>query len=653
MTTSTPLPHMHQIKARFAPAALLMAFAGLAMVPVPVVANDASPESQSPSSTIVEPRATDGDRRLISEFLIDFLRENPDLPEARSVLEATLTLTSTPTGFVAPREDAPTVTLKLSEIAEHEAPYFYDSALATIAPAIVSQLQRLGLIGIYAEPDPAQIRVVAGEIVDNRRPGDTTLRYLITTGIVTEVRTVAQGDRIPETEAVNNPIHRRIIERSPIRPASEATERSTDLLIGKRIDDHVFFLNRHPGRRVDVAVAATGEEPGAVSLDYLVTENRPWLVFAQVSNTGTSETSDWRQRFGFIHNQLTNSDDIFSVEYLTANFEDVHAVITSYERPLFDPRLRGRIYGSYYEYTASDVGQARADFAGKGWSIGAEVIGNVAQFSDFFLDAFAGLRYDWIRVENDLADITDREVFVLGYLGLRAEQNRDASQTAVSAQLEYSLNGVDGDSVNELGRLDADDRWLTLQASANHSFYLEPLFDRTLAEGTSLAHEIALQVRGQYAFDNRLVPNYQQVAGGLYTVRGYPEAVVAGDSIILATAEYRWHIPRGLSPNPAAGEFFGTPFRFVPQFQYGPTDWDFIIRTFVDVGRVWQSDRISGLEKDQTLVGAGIGAELAISRNLNARVDLGWALEEIRDASGRKEVDRGDFEVHLVVTVVF
>lgn len=629
------------------PVGVLIACSGLGVAPSATFAQEQTP------SALPAPVETDGERRLISQFSIGFVRDNPDLPDVDRVLAAPITLTPTPTGFVAPRPDAPTITTTLADLAQREQTHFYDSALATVAPAIVSQLQRLGLIGIYAEPDPAQIRVVSGQIIDTRAPGDTSLRYLITTGIVTEVRTVAQGDRIDPSEAVNNPIHRRIIERSPVRPADQATDTSTDLLIGKRIDDHVFFLNRHPGRRVDVAVAATGEQPGAVSLDYLVTENRPWLLFAQVSNTGTSETSDWRQRFGFIHNQLTNADDIFSVEYLTANFDDVHAVVASYERPIGSPRLRGRVYGSWYEYTASDVGQARADFSGRGYSFGAEAIGNVAQYSDLFVDAFAGLRYDRVRVENDIADITGREAFVIGYLGLRVEQNRDASRTFISGQLEYSLNGVDGDSVNELGRLDADERWVTLQGSASHSFYLEPLFDPQLAEGTSLAHEIAISARGQYAFDQRLVPNYQQVAGGLYSVRGYPESVVAGDSSLITSIEYRWHIPRGLDPNPNTAEFFGTPFRFVPQFQYGPTDWDLIFRAFVDIGRVWQSDAIRGLETDETLVGAGFGGELAFSRHFSARVDLGWALEEIRDASGRQEVDQGDFEVHLVLTVVF
>ncbi|MCA9307371.1 MAG: hypothetical protein KDA16_12615, partial [Phycisphaerales bacterium] len=187
---------------------------------------------------------------------------------------------------------------------------------------------------------------------------------------------------------------------------------------------------------------------------------------------------------------------------------------------------------------------------------------------------------------------------------------------------------------------------------AQHSFYLEPLLNPSLDESPGLAHEIALTAQAQIAFGNRLVPNFQQTAGGLYTVRGYPEAVVAGDNAFIASAEYRYHLPRGLSSSVQPSEFFGNPFRFRPQYPYGPVDWDLIFKGFVDFGRVTHEDRQS-FEEDATLVSVGIGAELALSRTLNVRVDWGVALHEIEDALGRTEVDEGDSEVHFVLTVIF
>lgn len=632
-----------------------------------------SQPTPNPSTSITRPAAPlpqatpdDGDPRRISEILIAYARPNPAHPTSDQVLEATLDLTFTPTGFVAPRAAGPITRLRLADLPALEAIggpiHIHDSALALIAPAIVQRLQSLGLVGVYAEPDSTQLRVEDGFVIDSRPTGSTSITYILTTGIVTQFRTVGLGERLPEDQTVNNPVHARILAQSPVAPAdssphpdhAEGAEAppQRDLLRADLIDRYVMRLNRHPGRRVDVAVSAGGDDFGGVTLDYLVTENRPWLLFAQLANNGTGSTNEWRERFGFIHNQLSNHDDIFSVEYLTANFEDVNSLVASYERPIFDPRLRARAFASWYEYTASEVGQPDADFDGDGWSAGAELIWNFFQHRETFLDLAAGARFEGLRVDNELADLSGQEALTLAYASLRLERVRASSATFASLTLEGSLNGVDGNETNTLGRTDADDDWTTLSGSVNHSFYLEPLFDPNADEAVSLAHEIALAARFQSSLGNRLIPNYQQVLGGLYTVRGYPESIVAGDSIALATAEYRFHLPHALTPNPVPGEFASQPFRWRPQYAYGPTDWDLILKAFIDIGTTDTSDALA-FEDDYTLIGAGIGAELALTRRFNVRLDLGWALEEIDSDTGGPTVDSGDFEAHFVLTIVF
>lgn len=606
-----------------------------------------------------EPAAEDGAARPLTEVVLLYSRDHPMHPAAERVLEeAVVTVTPTRSGYTAPKPGGPVIDVALADLPatgpDGGPTRFYDSALPLVAQAIVEGLQAEGLIGVYVEPDARDLRVVGNQIVDDRDPGETRLRYAVTTGIVTEVRTVGIGDRLGEGENLNHPVHERIREGSPVRPMGEREggERR-DLLVGSEIDRYALHLRRHPGRRVDVAVSATGEEPGAVTLDYLVTENKPWLVFGQLANNGTEETDDWRQRFGFIHNQLTNSDDVLSIEYLTASFDEVNALVASYERPILGPRVRGRAYGSWYEYTAAEVGQADADFDGSGYSFGAEVAWNFAQVREHFWDLVGGVRYDLVDVENELAGTDATEHVVVGYAGVRYFRETDASRTRASGLVEWSIDGLDDDSRFELGRFDADDDWATLNFEASHSFYLEALFDPELREGSSLSHEIVLSGSGQLALGNRLAPNYQRVAGGLYTVRGYPQSVTAGDNVFVGTAEYRWHLPRGFQPEVEPGEFFGTPFRFAPQYRYGPVDWDFILKGFVDIGRTENEERVAGLETDNTLLGVGVGAELALSRHVNVRLDYGWALSEVENGGGEVEVDDGDSELHFVLTVVF
>lgn len=616
-----------------------------------------APEAGPPTtgaSTFPQALPADGANHLITRVRLEYFDEHSRHPSEADVLAATIDVTRTTTGWVQPLPGEPVRAIALSEFPRLAEQRFHDSALTLIVQAVATRLQQLDLLGAYAEFDASQFRVADDRVVDLRREGVTSATIFVTTGVISEVRTSALGDRLndEEDELINNAAHAGLIERSPVRVDDDAgAERP--LLRRRAIEDYALFLSRHPGRRVDISIAPSAVDPGAVTLDYLVTENKPWLVYAQLSNTGTESTEEWRERVGFIHNQLTNNDDILSLEYVTNSFEGTNAFVGSYDRPLADDgRLRGRAYGSWYEYDASAVGQPGADFEGDGYSLGGELVYNAVQHRDVFLDVVGGLRFDSIDVDNQLAGVEGDDSILIGYGGVRVERALGVNQTRGEAIVEFSLDGLDGDSENTLGRAEADDGWVLLRGGVSHSLFLETIFHPEWAESGSLAHEVFASVSGQTSFGNRLAPNYQQIAGGLYSVRGYPQAVTAGDDVVLATGEYRFHLPRALSPQPEAGEFLGEPFRWRPQYQAGPVDWDFITRVFIDVARTENADRLA-FETDETLVGAGFGFELSIRRNLNARIDFGWALAEIENEVGQTVVDKGDNEVHVVLTLVY
>lgn len=642
-----------------APAATLLAAAFPSPCAGAWVLSAASQDDPEPQIQAEPEPIEHGRRRFFDGFLAEYVTEHPQHPDELDVIAATVNLVQTEDGYRAPEPgEAHTHTITLSEVYAAGGIWLYDSALAALSPAVVAQLQNLGLIGVYVEPDPDQIAVIDNQIVDFRPDERGVLRFLVTTAIVTELGTIGMGERLPEDERINNPVHRRTIERSPVKPyVPSSREPRADLLDRDAIDDFIFRLNRHPGRRVDAALAASGNEPGGVSLDYLVTENRPWLFFAQVSNTGTDATSDFRERFGFIHNQLTENDDILTIDYLTANFDDVNALFASYDSPIGkSEHWRYKVFGSWYEYTASDVGLPDAKFTGRGWTAGGELSVNFFQHRELFFDLFGGARYEEVRVRDSFANLSGEEGFVLPYVGLRVERSLEESVTYGSLRFEWNLPGVAGTDEPEidlLGRPNADTYWTTFQADILHAFYLEPLFKKSTDEGSSLAHEIALLGRVQIALDDaRLAPNYQEVAGGLYSVRGYPQAIVAGDNLYAGTIEYRYHIPKGMSPNPRPGELFGSPFRWVPQHTYGPVDWDLIVRIFLDAAYVENNDRLS-FERNNTLLGTGVGLELQLTRRFNARVDWGVALRDIQDGAGNDIVEAGDNEWYFVITAIF
>ncbi len=368
---------------------------------------------------------------------------------------------------------------------------------------------------------------------------------------------------------------------------------------------------------------------------------------------------------GIVHNQLTGNDDILSLDYSTASFES-NAVQASYELPIvFPSRLRLRVFGLYSDFEASDVGFPGQAFEGQEINAGGEVAANVYQDGPLFLDVVAGARWQQAEVDNNITGVTVSSgdaTFVAPYLGLRLQRLTQAASLIGNLNVSYGISDDEQSDLDGL-RLGADDNYVLLQGDAFTSLYLEPLLRPGAfrdGELTTLAHEFALSVRGQAAFGNRLIPQNEQTAGGFYSVRGYAESAAVGDSAVVGTVEYRWHVPQGLPAPSDPAELdrvrqqtlFGQRFAYRPTSPYGRADWDLIVRLFADGGITRNSDAFA-FETDDELLGVGGGLELQIRSFLVARVDAGVALLDIDDAAGNPEVESGDAEVHFSVTVSF
>ncbi|MCL4209882.1 MAG: ShlB/FhaC/HecB family hemolysin secretion/activation protein [Phycisphaeraceae bacterium] len=591
----------------------------------------------------------------VTAFSLSYIRQSVAAPTIEQMAAVVVPLSIVNGAYAAPQPDQEVIAIPFADLGRTGVDRFRADALQAISQALVGELRRRSFISVFAAPDPEQIDEQG---VDHRPDGETTLRYLVLVGVVTEVRTIASGDRVPEQERVNHPVHERIRRDSPIQPAGQsAADDRYDVIRKDLLDAYVHRLSRHPGRRVDVALGPSGE-PGGVTLDYLISENRPLMLYAQVSNTGTSQTGYWRQRLGLVHHQVTNRDDILSFDYATAGFDDSHAASMSYEGPLTDRGdVRWRAYGSWSQYRASEIGLFDDRFRGETWSVGAEVAATIHQRRELFIDFVAGARFDEYHVRNDGFAIDALENFITPYVGVRLERVSETFATHASAMFEFQqewFSSVDDDEIVGLGRVRPDGRWTVFQWNITHSFFLEPLLNRaawedpTTPESSTLAHEIVLAFRGQHSFNNRLIPQVQDVLGGLYTVRGYPESAVTGDSTVLASAEYRFHLPRALGLQPEPGRLFGQTFRFAPQTVYGRPDWDLVLKAFADVG--WTDvNAPAAFERDEQLASIGLGVDLILGRNVQVRFDWGYVLSGLETA----RVEHGSNRAHLVVTFLF
>jgi hypothetical protein len=605
------------------------------------------------------PVSRDGALYRVSRFELRYGRDHAAHPPLDEVRRLEVELGWTLEGFVAPRDDVPRESVHLDEVERGNRQLFYASAIRAVNERIFEYFNDRGIQGVVVVPDPQDIEPRSN--ADLRPPDRSALRLVIWTGQLEELRTFASGDRIPDAERIDNPAHQRIKDFSPVQPGGENSLLRKDLL-----DDYVFRLNRHPGRNVDIALSAANK-PGGVYLDYLVAENKPWSVYAQAANTGTDATTEWRERFGFTHNQLTGHDDILTLDYVTGNFQDVHAVFGAYEAPLYQtPRVRLGVDGAYSEFDASEVGAA--NFEGQQWNVGGNVVANVFQVADFFVDLELSARFYNVQINEDEGSngnedfATIAPAIIFDWPGhTRSFYARFSSETSLPEVVGTDLDTFQKRS--SLGREDANDDFTVLRGEFAVSTFLEPLLfprgwqDPTSPRTSTLAHEVVLDGRGQYVpGDKRLIPQFEDVAGGLYTVRGYDQSVAAGDHSALASFEYRLHVPRLLGIDPTPVELpWGGSFKMRAQQAYDQPDWDFIIRPFFDVGYIKTQNRIEGSERSSDLLlGTGIGAELSIRRNLIVRADWGHALRDVNpDEPGEEGTKAGNDEFHFSATISY
>ncbi len=518
---------------------------------------------------------------------------------------------------------------------------------------ILEELNQRGLIGVYVRVSPTNI---CPQTADDLRD-DSTLDFVIYTTSIAQVRTVASGQRFEnETEKANLDAHQKIIDRSPLKEGDTLRERE--------LDNYAVRLSQHPRRYVSTTLAAA-DQPGQAELDYKIYEDRPWLAYFQLSNTGTESTNETQQRFGVSHTQLTGRDDILNLDYITSGFDEVHFVLGSYQIPVKWLQSNLRTYGRWNRYKAADVGVWEREFKGEGWQAGTELNWNLYQRGELFVNLFGGARWEESKVKQPVPDAQwHREPFFLPYAGIEFERYTRTKQFNLTLDVERNSSSVantDEDGIDELGRLDSDIDWTIMNLRARHAMFLEPLFrgdnfDNPDDPSTStLAHNLALELTGQTVFnDKRLTPSAKRSIGGTYTVRGYPESAVSGDDALVMRAEYRYHLPRALEPSPEPGRIplFGRPFRFAPQNVYGQADWDLALMVFCDYGRTLNNQR-TAFELNRTLFGAGVGAEFDLLRSLKLRLEWGRALESLRDQNDEIDVKRGNQELHFGLTLMF
>ena len=558
---------------------------------------------------------------------------HPRMPSADKLMQTSVTLYKNGSSYSGSSTSSGTkTTLTLAEISKTSGS-LTDSARIAIQNAVVASVNAAGVGGVACLMDAS-----------GSATGTNTIN--VVAAQVSAVRTVTSGVRADAVgQNVNDPKQTSVIAGSPIAGG--------DLLEKEVLDDYLYSLSRFPGRTVSAAVTA---EPSSsqVVLDYFVQEKNIFDVFVQVSNTGTKQTNYWVEQVGILATQLTNNDDILSVNYQTASFSNNESVNGYYDARVGTMKdLRWRVTGTWGTYNSSDVGLAGEDFNGSNWGAQGDLIWTFYQKGNFFLDFDASARAWNSYADNELFGTTGDANFFTGSGTVDALAIGDTWAVQGSLGASYTTTNANQESLDDLGRFDTSPNWTTINASLYGSFYLDPIFDSGWGSATykPLVHEIFGSIRGQYAFDYRLTPLSQYTMGGLYTVRGFATSINAGDSAFVGTVEYRMHLPRMFSATTPTGKFpfVDRPFRWAPDSGTGASpDWDLVLSTFFDGGSMKSNDSYD-FEVNTPMTSAGVGLDLTILDNFSVGVDWAWALNSIEQL----DIQSGSSQFWFSASIVY
>lgn len=337
------------------------------------------------------------------------------------------------------------------------------------------------------------------------------------------------------------------------------------------------------------ATLKPGGRKGTSTLVVQVEDRRPLEVSLSYNNYGSRQTSEHRAGLTLAANDLSGAGDRLAVTTVLGFPTDTTTYVTaSYDRPL---NTCGTRLGVSYSNSAYAVG-------------GALEVLDVRGDADIFQLSLGQALERTLTHQSDLDFSVSRARVVSQLLGQTFSED------------EYLA-----------GRLAYSGRWLSpgdqtaLRLAASHGWVENtPIPSRVGIGGTfsklnldfihvhRLAAPYSLSFRGSGQLGTEMPSAEQFAVGGPYTVRGYPQGELLGDSAYNASLEFRW------SPLNQARDRLG----FV---------------AFYDVGTAVLNRPQAGERKSRSLSGAGVGMRFRLNDDTSGRLDLGFPL-----APGRNSV---------------
>ena len=403
--------------------------------------------------------------------------------------------------------------------------------------------------------------------------------------------------------------------------------RPGDRINRKRVERDLDWLNEHPMRLVNL-IYDRGEADGTSDLILQAQEEKPWIVYAGLANTGVRLTGEnewsagfqWWNPLGFEHGIGYNITTDIDFETLQAH--------TGFYQALLPWRHHLQIIGAYVDTRVDSLGDTLLPIGvrGESFQVSADYrvpFGRVRSLGS--LRQSIGLGIDYKLTNSDLL-FDQISVFESDVAVFQARANYEANWqdrfgvTQVRLEATYSPGNLVANNDDESFQQVRD------RARSDY-FYATGEIDRLVR----LPADFGLRVRtlGQWS-PSRLTSTEQMLAGGHLTVRGFDEYLVRGDSGVVLNVELT------------------TPPIALIQHVVPTVNDRLQLLAFYDSAWLTASNADPDFEPGSQIQGAGVGLRYRIGRNANARLAYGWNVGD-RGVIG----DPGKGRLHFGVTVSY
>ena len=395
----------------------------------------------------------------------------------------------------------------------------------------------------------------------------------------------------------------------------------------RRIDAELQLANENPGRTMGVLLgpgAAPGEVEATVKVDELPAQR--WSL--ALDNSGNPRTGDYRLSLAWQHADLSDHDDVLSLQLQVSPTEwhAVQVLSAGYRLPLVRSLAALDLFAAYSDVDggiqSTPAGGLR--FAGKGRIAGARATAYLPRWGEFDQRLTGGLESRAYLNDCQVSGLPSGSCGAAGQsVALQPLTLDYAAQTGGAAPASYTLalahnlalGGPHGGAADfEAVRPGATRHYTVWRAGGQ--------FGMPVAEDWLLAGRVSAQHSGDL-----LVPGEQFGVGGASSVRGYLERELSGDFGFAAGFELA---------TPQLGAAVADP------------GVDLRALVFVDGGQV-------ALHGDATCLAGQARCSLS-SWGLGAR--LGWRRLQLRlfVAQARQDAAttrRGDWRSHFALNASF